>query len=242
MYSILEWLVIPGGPGMSNIYLKHILPNVFKEFNLHFYDVYGSPESEKQDVSIEVMVEQIETQVSDFKEGYGLITHSFGNYLALRVLEKQNSPLKAIIMINPMPFNYHGWNKALENVVKKVPVQVLNKISNLSKQQNKGSEIFRLIYPYYVGNLAHVLPVDVPFDITACNKIASKVNDFNDINLVIKANLPIIRIVGKLDPFFIDKTILLEQTFILNKVGHYPFFEDYAQFANLVAKIQKFFS
>lgn len=239
MHNILKWLVIPGGPGMSNNYLKHTLPKAFAGYNLHFYDAYGSPESEKKDTSIEEMVGQIEEQVSSFitNEGYGLITHSFGNYLALRLLEKKDNQLKALIMINPIPFTYKDWKVALENIIKKIPSNILTQISNLSQQPNQGKAIFRLIYPYYVGNPEQVLPIDVPFDTDACNLIVPKVNDFSDLNLVSNSDLPMVRIVGEADPFYMDKTIMTDNTLVLKEVGHYPFFEDSIQFINTVEKI-----
>ena len=239
MHDISNWLVIPGGPGMSNNYLKHVLPQAFSGYNLHFYDVYGSPESDKKDASIEEMVRQIEEQVSDFiaNGGYGLITHSFGNYLALRLLEKKDSQLKALIMLNPIPFTYKDWKAALENIIKKIPAHILNQINDLSQQLNQGKAIFRLIYPYYVGNPAQELPVDVPFDADACNLIVPKVEDFSDLNLVSNSDLPMVRIVGELDPFYMDKNMMMDKTLVLKKVGHYPFFKDSIQFTNTVAKI-----
>lgn len=241
MNDILQWLVIPGGPGMSNNYLQHTLPQAFTRYNLHFYDAYGAPESEKQNASIEEMIEQIEEKVSDFitNEGYGLIAHSFGSYLSLRMLEKNNIQLKAIIMVNPMPFTYEGWKVALENIVQKIPSNVLEEVTNLAQQSNTGKEIFRLIYPYYVGNPAHSLPLDLPFNMEACNLIASKVHDFNEINLVSNSTIPIIRIVGELDSFYMDNGILEDSTLVLKSVGHYPFFEDSVQFINAVEEIEE---
>ena len=115
-------------------------------YNLHFYDAYGSPESEKKDVSIEEMVEQIEEKISGLKspDGYGLITHSFGNYLALRLLEKQEKQFKALIMLNPIPFVSTDWKVALENVVKKIPSDIFEEIRNLSEQPNQGENAFSI--------------------------------------------------------------------------------------------------
>ncbi len=187
------------------------------------------------------MVEQIEKQVSFFitNSGYGLITHSFGNYLALRLLEKKDSRLKALVMLNPMPFTYKNWKTALENIIKKIPNHILTQVNDLSQQVNQGGAIFRLIYPYYIGNPAQVLPVDVPFDTAACNLIVSKVKEFNDLNLISNSDLPMIRVVGELDPFYIDKDIMMHNTLVIKGMGHYPFFEDSIQFTHAVAKIRE---
>ena len=69
----------------------------------------------------------------------------------------------------------------------------------------------------YVGKHTHVLPIDVPFDMEACNLITSKVTDFNELDLVYDSNVPIIRIVGELDPFYTDKVIMRSQTLVLKE-------------------------
>lgn len=235
----LPWLVIPGGPGLSNKYLKHTLPKAFMGYNLHFYDAYGSPESEKKDVCIEEMVEQIKEEISDLKSstGCGLITHSFGNYLALRLLEQQDNRLKALIMLNPIPFVSTDWKVALNNIVKKIPLDVFEEIRSLSEQPDQGETFFRLIYPYYIGSRTAALPLEVPFDSKACNLIASKVADFNDVALIYNSRLPMIRIVGELDSFYTDGGAMSNSTLVLKEVGHYPFLEDPLQFIDTVGKI-----
>jgi len=84
-----------------------------------------------------------------------------------------------------------------------------------------------------------VLPVDVPFDTAACNLIVSKVKEFNDLNLISNSDLPMIRVVGELDPFYIDKDIMMHNTLVIKGMVHYPFFEDSIQFTHAVAKIRE---
>lgn len=241
MHDVLKWLVIPGGPGMSNNYLQHTLPEAFPEYNLFFYHPYGSPESEKKEVTIETMVLQIEEAISNFfpSEEFGLITHSFGNYLALRLLEKNHSRLKALIMINPIPFTYTGWQSALQSIIKTIPEEILIQVNSLALQPDQGTNIFRLIYPYYLGNIEHTLPMNIPFDMDTCNLITSKIRNFNDIHLISNPNQPIIRIVGAKDPFYVEKEIMVDNTLVLNSVGHYPFFEYYAQFINKTQQVKE---
>lgn len=81
------------------------------------------------------------------------------------------------------------------------------------------------------------MPIDVPFDTDACNVIAPKVEDFSDLSLVSNSDLLMVRIVGELDPFYMDKNIMTDNTLVLKEVGHYPFFEDFIQFTNAVAKV-----
>ena len=70
----LKWIVVPGGPGLSNIYLKYPLERMTLDYDLIFYDMYGSPESQYKNLNIDAMVNQI-NQVAK-EEGlskYGLI-------------------------------------------------------------------------------------------------------------------------------------------------------------------------
>lgn len=236
----LKWLVVPGGPGMSNSYLRYALPQAFQGYNLHFYHAYGSPESLRQDVTIQEMVDQIELESkAESGENFGLITHSFGNYLAMRLLEKRNSRLKVIIMLNQIPFKFDEWQESLNTIVKKVPQDILSKLRELSHLSDDGITAFRLKYPYYIGKKSPILPIDVPLNMAACHSIAAKVSDFNDHSLVTKANIPLFRIVGELDPFYRDKNTLERDTFVLKDVGHYPFFEDIEQFKAAILKIEE---
>jgi hypothetical protein len=76
-------------------------------------------------------------------------------------------------------------------------------------------------------------------DITACNLITSKIEIFNDLHLLANNNIPLFRIVGSLDAFYTDKNILTDHTYIINEVGHYPFFEDINQLKKVTLKIEE---
>lgn len=160
MLSNIKWLVVPGGPGLSSIYLKNSLPNIFRGFDLHFYEPYGSPGSVKKVPTLIEMVEQLENEAGQLND-VGLITHSFGNYLALRALERNHCNFKAIIMLNPIPFTYEKWKAALTRLLNQVPQPILHKINELSQNISDGSELFRLIYPFYVNSEKCSLPFDI---------------------------------------------------------------------------------
>jgi pimeloyl-ACP methyl ester carboxylesterase len=238
MLNNINWIAICGGPGLSNNYLQYGLRDIIPEDKLHFYNLAGSPESQDKDPTIVTMVQQIEqvAQEPGLQE-YGLITHSFGNYLALRSLERNNRSIKVIIMINPMPFEFQMWKNALTEIGNKVPEDVLKKITELSQSPNQGAELFRMIYPYYIGVENSILPLDVPFDADACNRISAKIEKYDDRNLVKMASIPLIRIMGDKDPFFFDPFILEDSTLIMEKVGHYPFFENRAYFLQTMQKV-----
>lgn len=234
MLGELQWIVVPGGPGLSSSYLKYALEKIHFGCKLYFYDMYGSPESENNNPTLDEMVDQISHVASENKLGeYGLITHSFGNYLAIRAQQKDKN-IKAIIMLNPIPFNYQAWKSALTRIVEKVPESALKVIISLSESNDShaGAQLFRLIFPYYIGVKNIDLPIDVPFDIKACNFIADKVSEYNDEGIISSSEVPMVRIVGELDSFFNDKEFIPDQLIIIPGVGHYPFFEDPENFNN----------
>ncbi len=229
MLDELQWIVVPGGPGLSNSYLRYALEKIPIACKLHFYDVYGSPESDNKNPSLNEMTDQIDlvANKNNLSE-YGLITHSFGNYLVMRAFQKSKGSIKAIIMLNPIPYEFHAWKEALSGIIKRVPETIFKEMISLSSSDkpDAGVKLFRLIFRYYVANRDSDLPVEVPFDSNVCNTIAGKVPKYNDKELVSSASIPIVRIVGGSDLFFDDHKILLERTIILPKVGHYPFFGD----------------
>jgi predicted alpha/beta hydrolase family esterase len=150
-FSELDWIVVPGGPGLSAAYLKYGLAQSLENYKLHFYDPLTA-------LCIDDLVNQIlaTAEKNKLKE-YGLITHSFGNYLALRVLEKPNHGISGLLMLTPMPFTFQNWRLALQNITKKIPRSVHNKIQELSRQPNMGTKIFELLLPYYIAR-----PVKIP--------------------------------------------------------------------------------
>jgi len=233
MLDSLQWIVVPGGPGLSNIYLKYALDKMPISYKLNFYHMYGAPESNNKSPSIDNMIDQI-SQVADERDlsEYGLIPHSFGNYIALRGLQKNNGSIRAIIMLNPMPFEFHAWKSVLTRIEEKIPKPVLEELTSLSTSDDlsTGMKLFRLLFPYYIDNKQANLPVDVPFDAVVCHAIENKIQEYDDRNLVASSAIPIVRIVGEKDLFFDDREILLKKTIILPNVGHYPFFEDQNNF------------
>jgi len=157
----------------------------------------------------------------------------------MRALESDKGSIKAIIMLNPAPFEFHAWKNALKSIVKNVSKSTLKEWEALSEHSDRGAELFRMIYPYYTGKKNADLPIEVPLDIKACNTISAAVTDYDDRSLIQTTMIPLERIVGEKDPFFDDKEILLGQTIVIPSVGHYPFFEDPKCFSEAIRKTEK---
>ena len=168
---------------------------------------------------------------------FGLITHSFGNYLAMRALERAGNNISAIIMISPMPFVFSHWKNALLQIEKNIPEMVLKRIQMLACDQTKGIEVFELIFPYYTSRFIENVP-RIPFNLEVCDKISAKVDEYNDVAFLSSFNIPWVCIVGDKDPFFVERDLLADRTIIIPDVGHYPFFEDPIAFTKAISDIE----
>ncbi|MGD9152203.1 MAG: alpha/beta hydrolase [Gammaproteobacteria bacterium] len=239
MFRKLDWIVVPGGPGLSAKYLKWGLSEPFKEYKLHFYNPLGAPDADEDRIpKVNELVEQI-FEVAKQKElkSFGLITHSFGNYLAMRALQKKQNKISSIIMISPMPFVYSKWKNGLAQIAKSIPKNVLEKIQQLAKKQNNGAEIFKVFFPYYASKTA-ALP-DIPFSLKTCDAISAQVDEYDDTELLKSCKLPWVCIIGDKDPLFVEKKLLQNDTIVVFGTGHYPFFEDPKKFNDAVKKVEE---
>jgi pimeloyl-ACP methyl ester carboxylesterase len=228
----LGWIVIPGGPGLSADYLKVGLSHCLAGQKWHFYDPPGSPSLGEQSIpSLRSLVSGIfqfakERQLTR----YGLITHSFGNYLAMRALERSENKVCALVMISPMSFAFTDWQKALAQIASGVPQSILNKIHQLTENKKTDPDIFNALLPYYAKKLEMTLP-EIPLNLAMCDGIAAQVGTYDDTSFLIEARIPWCCIVGEKDPFLKASQQRNEKMTVIPGVGHYPFFEDTAAFS-----------
>lgn len=234
----LDWIVIPGGPGLSKDYLKEPFDKVFANTNirLHYFEPYGSPGYENnQNVTIQDLIEQIFcfAQDSNIKE-FGIIAHSFGTYLALRAVEHRASKIKALILLSPMPLKYKDWQCSLSTIASRISPSVLDKLEKYSlSSEDKGSDIFKLIFPYYC--YSHIVDIpNVKFNLKSCNSIAGQVQDYDDNDFINSLSVPLICIVGNKDPFYYQNTCPIERTIVIEGLGHYPFYENIDEFKKVI--------
>ena len=239
-FSKLDWIVVPGGPGLSANYLKYGLAKPLHDFKLHFYDPLGTPESPVTNIpKIDDLVQQIiETAEKNNLKNYGLITHSFGNYLALKALTEKKAPISALLMISPMPFTSKNWRLAIKHLLEKIPKTILDKMEELAQKPGNDLEIFELCLPYYMAK-----PIKVPqfpFDFKMCQCIAGQIGEYDFTSLILSNRLPPwVCIMGDTDPFFIEKELFTTNTIIIPNVGHYPFFESPAEFVRAIKRIRQ---
>ena len=228
MLKDIEWIVVPGGPGISKSYLQDPLDRIFEGYKLHYYEQYGSDMTGSgQSITLLNLVEQIYEVADHLRlKCFGIIAHSFGTYLALRALDLDKSRIKAMIFLNPMPLTRPLWHQSLGKISTSVPSHEMARISELSAEVgHDGSELFRLLLPYYTAKTTFMLP-HVKFNSKICEELANVVPDYNDFPTVDKLDIPIVSIHGDRDPFYYPGMFPKESSIILEGVGHYPFYED----------------
>lgn len=238
-FDALDWIIVPGGPALSASYLKYGLEPFLSDLKLHFYDPLGTPEAPVANTpSIDDLVQQIiETAEKNNLKDYGLITHSFGNYLALKALTEKKTQISALLMISPMPFTSKNWHRAIKHLLEKIPKPILDKMEELAQQSGNDLEIFELCLPYYMAK-----PVKIPqfpFDFKVCNSIVGQVGEYDFTSLILSNRLPPwVCIMGEADPFFIERELFATNIIIIPNVGHYPFFENSEEFARAIGQIR----
>ena len=240
MLNDLDWIIVPGGPCMSATYLKHGFAGTFAGYKLHYYDPLGAPELKINHVpTIDELVDQIFAVAAAKKfKRFGLITHSFGSYLAMKVLERVGHGIVALIMVSPLPFTADHTKKAFQYLISIIPKPLFKRIYELAEDVNNGPEIFNLFFPYYAAKPTKSLP-RIPFDSKLCDQILDQIGNYDNTALLLSCNIPWTSIIGGLDPFYIEKDLLSEHTILISGVGHYPFFEDPAAFAEATKNIEK---
>jgi pimeloyl-ACP methyl ester carboxylesterase len=228
----LDWIVVPGGPGLSSDYLRQGLSKLQPHYKLHFYEPYGSPNSSRlAQVTIADLINQI-LEVADQNklEKFGLITHSFGSYLAMRLLQGACQKVTALIMLSPMPLVFKKWQNVLEGIGSQIPAALLSKMERPEpdKKDPQGIDLFNELMPYYTKR--PVQPLSVPFNISACNQIADQVCGYDNRELMASLQRPWKCLVEEQDPFFTRDDILMQHSIVIPEVGHYSFLEDETSF------------
>lgn len=231
---IKKWLVISGGPGLSNNYLKEHLSKIDAE-KFIFIDLFGSPESDTKKPSLNDIYLQIQQAYEkEDNSSCGILTHSFGNFLILEMINNNMISPLCLLMLNPIPLKFEKWQASLSKISSKVTEEDLKKINDLSSN-GLFTELFSVLVKYYTHN-SNVLDFVIPFDGTACDFVSNQVYEFDHSKVLNEIKFPVIRIEGESDSFYTDKKLLSKSTYVINNVGHFPFIENYDAFLEVFKK------
>jgi len=161
----------------------------------------------------------------DFKD-IPLCGHSMGGLVALDMIARQNYPAKSLILVNSI-----------------YPTRVADVLLEKAKQSNSDAADFIIKY----GLFRRLLGIKNAFseeedlvmldDLEACNNYQLDLNDLNDLGV------PISIILGSNDRLVDSKAVerfadmVTSETYLMNEVGHFSFFEDPAELSKLISKI-----
>ena len=142
--------IVGGGPGMDYSYLYPWLVPLSEYHELNFYHQYGI--FEDASVSLDILVQQLYEILSADPREKDVLVHSFGSHLLWSVLEKYpDIKIDHIICINPMALNSKDDKRAGEELRKRIPKEVYQKIEKLVRIEQKETDllILSLLFPYY---------------------------------------------------------------------------------------------
>ena len=232
-----KWLVIAGGPGISVSYLQGIDNQSIRD-DLIFYHQIGTPECHIDFMSLEQMINQIDSEINNTGlQSVGIITHSFGNYLFMRYVEKYGADnIRDVIMISPCPLLYSEWRKALRCIVQSIPPLIIEKYHRMKDDPGDGVALFQLIYPYYTAHCDQ-LKIDVMFNAQECERISGEVDPYDHRCLFKKFKCPVTMIAGDQDPFFKHDAERDSEVYLMPNVGHYPHLENKALFSRIFHEV-----
>ena len=161
----------------------------------------------------------------DFKD-ISLCGHSMGGLVALDMIVRQNYPAKSLILVNSI-----------------YPTRVADVLLAKAKQSNGDAADFIIKY----GLFRRLLGIKNAFseekdlvmldDLEACNNYQLDLNDLNNLGV------PISIILGSNDRLVDFKAVerfadmVISETFVMDEVGHFSFFEDPAELSKLISKI-----
>ena len=159
--------------------------------------------------------------------------------MSLKLLESALLNIKAIILVNPMPFTFQQWQAALQKIESRITLNELQKIKQIESSDNDGSKIFAAYFPYYIAQQETVVPKSIKFNSILCDKIASQVTDYDYRRIIGASSIPIVCIVGEKDPFYESMNNDCHAKIIsMPNVGHYSFIEDTQSFKGAVKQVE----
>jgi proline iminopeptidase len=145
-------IVLNGGPGLSYNYLYKVLePFSGKNNCLIFYDQLGCGASKVEDKYINLENNLIQlSEVIDYyvSNNFNILTHSWGNWLALEYLRTKSSEegknLNKIIAVSPVALNNIGLEESFQYVKNNLSLADKLQLEQLMSNPTEDSEIYVL--------------------------------------------------------------------------------------------------
>ncbi|MCK5166472.1 MAG: alpha/beta fold hydrolase [Rhodospirillaceae bacterium] len=240
--------IVHGGPGFDHSYLLNSLSFLSAKRTLIFYDQPGCGKTPTQSGGATLsktakhFCAVVESMAPEGK--YGLIAHSWGSMVAVSAFaEAMNvklNPFTEGLLINPVPVTNEAYDKCAENLLSRIPAEIMKQAESIMGAGGAGESIMNLLLPFYGAHTDRLSGFSMSFRYDTYFGINGALGafDFRD-QLSAFAKLTLVR--GSEDfttPNLIGEMIeAVSKTHTMNGVGHFPFLEDKQEFKRLALDI-----
>jgi proline iminopeptidase len=257
-------VVIHGGPGLPHNYLLPALQNLAPYATVWFYDARGHGLSEQnhpnESYTMQQLVDDIESFVGALGlKHYTLFGHSFGGMVALKYATTTRPGLDRLILSDTSAsLDYVGrFQDSLKRVMPSGQYQEYERLqgeTNIPPDQ-KLREALRLVYPFYWYNPPKDEYMDLDIgamnlNATASDQIWSSDGQSYDVRKdLAKITAPTLVFYGRYDVVFsyddakeIADGVPNGRLVVMERSGHYPFFEENHTFTQWVKTFLEYYA
>ncbi len=253
-------IVVPGGPGLGHAYLRKPIAELLSDHRrLTFYDPRGSGSSTGHDAESDLTMETLVSDLDAIRgaidaESVDLLGHSFGGLLSLYYALRHPSRVRSLVLVDGDPASWADWSyfrtvigaRRLE-----ADAQRMSEISSAdgwSREPDRVAEYFRIFLRPYFGARDLSGALDFAFDTLGFQKlnatssaVRADLGEWDITDALRTIDQPILLVYGGQSIFrpgaaeSMHAALPNARLEILPSVGHFPFLEDPAVFASLVA-------
>lgn len=242
-------IVLHGGPGLDQEYLKPQLLELAKNHTVVFYDQRGSGKSldtvmDRSYINLDQFVEDVEAvRVAMHFDKVEILGHSWGGLLAMSYAIKYPQSISKLILVDSMPADLNGILAAANEVTKRTapfqeelaPLANYDELAKLNSDEV--TELYRKLYSVYFKDPADVAQLNLKRTMDSVlggfrvEKLIQNDLFINLIPALQKLKAPTTVVIGDADvvPLWtseaIAKAIPNAKLFIVHDSGHFPFVE-----------------
>lgn len=257
-------VVVHGGPGLPHNYLLPALQNLAPYATIWFYDARGHGLSEQNPPTESYTMRQLVDDIGGFTKAMGmknytLLGHSFGGMVALKYASMKPEGLSRLILSDTSASL--EYTTRFQDTLKRVMTQ--NQFAEYERVQNDESitaderlrRALRMVYPFYWYNPPKPYYLDLDINTMNLNATASEQIWTSDgPSYDVRASLdnitvPTLVLVGRYDIVFsyedakeIADGIPNSRLVVLERSGHYPFYEENHTFTEWVRTFIEYYA
>ena len=239
-------LVVHGGPGFDHTYLARVLVPLAAKRTLVFYDQpgCGHTPAPPDGVSLAQTARHLAALSEALFSGgpFGVLAHSWGALVLIAgACEPLSKPLSLSegVLINPVPVTAADYSIALQRLLARIPGEVTSRFFEALTSGVPGAEAVREILPYYRSRSFAVSADPFPLTPATYLAIAGNLSAF-DFTAGLSALENVSLLLGEDDFTGADLIsgigAVCRQVYVMKQTGHFPFFEDPAEFAVLLER------